>query len=169
MRIIRFLPVILIGINGCASMEAETGESIDRRSDSELQMARNPVSCLVINMIDSVVGNDLPRFRDNYRWAGFEASDDFLRFRRMLLISTLPFDMRMDPPIYQVSGRGEADLMRIRAQLACNQGTDSYADGFVMREVRGITCSSIEDRCQIELFFDGKRYMISRVVWGAGK
>lgn len=164
------LAVFLVGIAGCASMESgPDGVVLDTRPDSELQMARNPASCLVIKLIETVVANDLPGFRENYRWAGFEAGDDFIRFRRMMLISTMPFTLRMDPPIYEFSGRGEADCARIRARLGCNQALESYSDGFAPREVRGISMDSVGDKCKIGLYYDGKKYLISSVTWVAGQ
>jgi hypothetical protein len=140
----------------------------DTRSDSDLQMVRNPASCLVIKLIETVVANDIQGFRANYRWAGFEAGDDFSRLQHMLLISTMPFTLRMDPPIYEFSGRGEPDLARIKARLACNEVQESYPDGFAVREVRAIRLDSIEDKCTVELFYDGKKYQVSRFVWAAG-
>ena len=170
MRLLPCLSLALLCLAGCAAMDTATeGEVQDTRSDSELQMARNPASCLVIKLIETVVANDLPGFRENYRWAGFEAGDDFIRFRRMMLISTMPFTLRMDPPIYEFSGRGEADCARIRARLGCNPALESYSDGFAPREVRGISMDSVDDKCKIELFYDGNRYLISRVAWVAGQ
>ena len=165
-----FLAVFLFTLAGCASMEAGPDGAVqDSRSDSDLQMVRNPASCLVIKLIETVAANDLQGFRENYRWAGFEAGDDFIRLRRMMLISTMPFTLRLDPPIYEFSGRGEPDLMRIKARLACNEVQETYSDGFAVREVRGIRLDSIEDKCTIELYYDGQKYRVSRFVWAAGR
>jgi len=174
MKPLRAALVFAAVLSGCASVDSgpgagQGGGETDYRSDTEVQMDRNPVNCVVIRLIDAVTTNDLQGFRGIYRWAGFEAGDDFIRLRKMMLTSPMPFNLRMDPPIYEVSGRGEADLARIRARLTCKPGGETYGDGFVPREVRAIGLESIDDKCRIELFFDGSRYMISRVVWTGGK
>jgi len=165
-----FLSLAFLAISGCATVpvgsEADPGQGIaERKMDFELQMAHNPVSCLLIKMIDSVVGNDLNGYRALYRWAGFEAGDDFIRFRSMMLTATMPFTMRMDPPLYELTGRGEADLARIKAQLSCGKSNDPIPDGFAVREVRVISFESIKYKCRIELFHGTDSYSISKVVW----
>jgi len=170
-KITGFLAVFLLALAGCAGMETveDTGGVADRRTDAELQMVRNPVSCLVISVFESVMNDNLPAFRGNYRWAGPEAAEDFVRFRRIMLLSPMPFTMRMDPPVYEITGRGEADVRRQRASLGCNQANESYGNGFMAREVRGINLESVDDRCRMELFYDGRTYKIVKVVWALEK
>jgi len=162
--------IALIGLGGCAAMAPVPGGvneegSVERQMDYQSQMTRNPISCLLIKMIDSVASNDMNGFRETYRWAGFEAGDDFLKFRSMMLTSTMPFTMRLDPPLFEITGRGEADLARMKSEMACPRPDSPNPDGFVVREVRGITFESLDFKCQVELFHGADNYTISRVVW----
>jgi len=158
-RVTAFLLAAGFLFSGCALL-IESPDDGASPNNPAYQMAHHPVGCLLVHVMDSVANDNIQAFRDTYRWAGIEAGDDFARLRRMMLFSDMPFTLRMDPPVFELSGRGLLDLRNLEAMLSCNP-----AGKGAFREVKGIVVEGQGAKGKINLVANGGDYRILRIDW----